>query len=196
MLSLRNLGEAALVPAVDHFDGRDVRHHRVPAVLVRKALALAVLLDDALGRRHAATNFAENRERHEGNDEASIHRLRRVGAQYVHVEVRFPGHEALFNAVALPVRVESELRRALHRGNARKEPRTLQLMSNGIVVPDKAARPRSPDGLLEPAQSSGGFEPLSDHVIVAVRPFLLESRQILKELRLLFDRTILTRLRF
>ena len=120
-----------------------MRNERSLGVLVRKALVPAVLLFGDLGRRHTATNFAEKHERREGNDEASSHRLRRVGAQHVHVDdVSFPGHEALFNAVALPVRIESKLRRALHRGNARKEPRTLELMGNGIVVPDKTVQPQ------------------------------------------------------
>ena len=66
MLPLRHLGEAAFVPVADHFDGRNVRHERSPGVLVRKALLPAVLHDDALGRRHAATNFREKRERREG----------------------------------------------------------------------------------------------------------------------------------
>lgn len=140
MLPLRHLGEAAFVPVADHFDGRDVRHERSPGVLVRKALVPAVLLYDALGRRHAATSFREKRERREGNDEAPLHRVRRAGTQHVHGEVRLPGREALFNVVAQPVRVESELRRALRRGNACKEPRTIEHAGNGLVVPDKTAQ--------------------------------------------------------
>ncbi len=170
MLTLRNLGETALVFTVDHFDGREKRHRRVPGKFVREAPTDFFLHDDVLGRRHAALLFAQNRERREGNDEASLHRVRRVSVQHVHVEVRFPGHEALFNAVALPVRVEREQRRALHCGNACKEPRTLEFMGNDSVVTNKAVLPQSPGRLLEPTQHVGLPERLGDHVIVAVRP--------------------------
>lgn len=114
------------------------------------------------GRRHAPPNFAEKRERQEGNDEASLRRVHRVSAQHVHVEVLLPGHGALFNAVSLPVRFERELRRALHRGNARKESRSVEFTGNGNVVPNKTTLPRSSGGLFEPAQSIGLFERPSD----------------------------------
>lgn len=102
MLTLRNLGEAALVFTVDHFDGREKRHRRVPGKFVREVPTDSFLHDDALGRRHAALQFAQNRERREGKDEATLHCVRRVSVQHVHVEVRLSGHETLFNAVALP----------------------------------------------------------------------------------------------
>lgn len=118
MLPLRNLGKATLVPAIDHFDARDKRHQRVPSELVREAHADSVLHDDALGRCHAVLQFAQKRERHEGIDAASLHRVCLVSTQHIHVEDRLPCHETLFNAVALSVRIEREPRRAFHRGNA------------------------------------------------------------------------------
>lgn len=55
-------------------------------------------------------------------------------------------------------------------------------MGNRSVVPNKTTLPWNSDGLFEPTQSVTLTERPSNRVIVAVRPFFLESNQILKEL--------------